>query len=337
MRVLVTGGAGFIGSHLVEALLARGDEVRVLDNLSTGRLANLATFRDHPRLHFIEGSVCDPDVVRPLAESADQIFHLAASVGVRLVVARPLDSILNNVRGAETILEAALEAGGKPVILFSSSEVYGKGDGRPLRETDDAVIGPSTVARWGYAAGKLVDEFLAIAYHREHDLPVTVVRCFNTCGPRQVADYGMVMPRFIEQALAGEPITVYGDGTQTRCFSYVGDVVRGVLLLAGSAAARGEVFNIGTDEEVAILELAERVRRLSGSRSLIEMVPYEKAYPHGFQDVPRRVPDLSKIARRVSYHAEVDLDTLLAHTIEHQRTARASSFATSNGRVQARA
>lgn len=334
MRVLVTGGAGFIGSHLVESLLARGDEVWVLDNLSTGRLSNLSAHEKHPRLHFIEGTVCDPDIVFPIVERVDRIFHLAASVGVRLVVGRPLDSILNNVRGAEVILEAALAAGGKRVILFSSSEVYGKGNGRPLREADDTVIGPSTVTRWGYAAGKLVDEFLAIAYHGEHGLPVTVVRCFNTCGPRQVSDYGMVIPRFVEQALAGEPITVYGDGSQTRCFSYVGDVVRGVLLLADCREACGEVFNIGTDEEVTVLELAERVRLMSGSSSRIELVPYGEAYPQGFQDVPRRVPDLTKISCRVGYRAEVDLETLLERTIEYHRQQRSPSLAESVGPAQ---
>jgi len=321
-RVLVTGGAGFIGSNLVEALLARGDEVCALDDLSTGRLTNIASFASHPRFRFVQGSVLDPDLVLSLVDRAEEVFHLAASVGVRLIVSQPLHSIVNNVRGAENVLEAAHVAGGKPVILFSSSEVYGKGDGLPLRESDDTVIGPSSITRWGYAAGKLVDEFMAIAYHREHGLPVVIVRCFNTCGPRQLPDYGMVVPRFIGQALAGQPITVFGDGRQTRCFSYVGDVVRGVILLSVASDAFGEVFNIGTDEEVTILDLAERVRRLSGSRSRVEIVPYEKAYPHGFEDLSRRVPDLTKIRDRVGYRAEVDLDTLLARTIEHHAAQR---------------
>lgn len=335
MRVLVTGGAGFIGSHLVDALLGRGDEVCALDDLSTGRQSNIASFATNPRFRFVHGSCLDRDLVLALVERADRIYHLAASVGVRLVVSHPLHSILNNIRGAETILEAAHGSGGKPVILFSSSEVYGKGDGLPLRESDDTIIGPSTITRWGYAAGKLVDEFLAIAYHREHGLPVIVVRCFNTCGPRQLPDYGMVVPRFIEQAVSGEPITVYGDGSQTRCFSYVGDVVRGVLLLSGAPQPYGEVFNIGTDEEVTILELAWRVKQVSGSPSRIDLVPYDQAYPRGFQDLARRVPDLTKIQEHVGYRAEVGLDTLLARTIEHFKTARTPMLAGATARAQA--
>jgi UDP-glucose 4-epimerase len=337
MRVLVTGGAGFIGSHLAEALLSRGDEVWVLDDLSTGRQANTASFSSNPRFHFVRGAVQDRGLLDPLVERVDEVYHLAASVGVGLVIGRPLQSILNNVLGAEAVLDAARWAGNRRVILFSSSEVYGKGNGKPLCESDDTTVGPSTVARWGYAAGKLVDEFLAIACHREHGLPVTVVRCFNTCGPRQISDYGMVIPRFIEQALDGAPITVYGDGKQTRCFSYVGDVVRGVLLLAGCPGADGEVFNIGTDQEVTILELAGRVRDMAGSVSRIEMVPYEKAYRGGFQDVPRRVPDLSKIGRIVGYRPEVGLAEMLERTIAHHRAARAAGPAAARERVRAQA
>ncbi len=334
-KVLVTGGAGFIGSHLVEALLSRGDEVWAVDNLSTGRLVNIEPLLGHPKFHFTEGTVLDAALVQRLVEPMDQVFHLAASVGVRYVVDHPLTSLQNNIHGAERVLEAA-RARRIPTTLFSSSEVYGKGHGGPLHENDDRILGPTHFSRWGYAASKSVDEFLALAYHREHDLPIRLVRCFNTCGPRQIGSYGMVIPRFVEQALDGRDVTIYGDGAQTRCFSYVGDVVRGVLLLADHPGANGEVFNIGTDEEVSVLHLAQRIIEKTQSPSRIKLVAYEEAFGPGFEDMPRRVPDLSKIGNLVGYRPEVSLNALLDRTIAHirkERTARTSAPAARNGKL----
>ncbi len=314
MRVLVTGGAGFIGSHLVEALLGRGDEVWVIDDLSTGREENIAHLMDNPQFHWHYGSVLDKDLVREVMAQCDIVFHLAAAVGVAYVVANPLKSLVTNIKGAEVVLEEA-SADLKKVILFSSSEVYGKGNGIPLRESDDRVLGPTAVSRWSYATGKAVDEFLALAYWREKGLPTVIVRCFNSCGPRQTGDYGMVVPRFVGQALRGEPITVYGDGQQSRCFSYVGDVVSGVLKLAEHPRAVGQVFNIGTDEEITIEALAHRIKELTGSPSAVVRVPYEEAYDEGFEDMKRRVPNLSKIHSLIDYRPTVSLDELLVLTI----------------------
>jgi UDP-glucose 4-epimerase len=318
MKDLVTGGAGFIGSHLVEGLLHRGDEVVVLDNLSTGRLQNLKNLAGHPNLEILEESVLNRPVVERLVDRVDRVFHLAAAVGVQYVVEHPLQSLLTNIHGAEYVLEAASRSA-KPVILFSTSEVYGKSDAVPFSENNDRVMGPTAVSRWGYASSKAVDEFLALAYHREKGLPVVIVRCFNTCGPRQTGSYGMVIPRLIRRALAGQPMEVYGDGKQTRCFSYVGDVVRGVLLLADCPDANGEVFNIGTDEEVSVNELAARIRTVTGSASPIVHIPYEEVYGQSFEDMRRRVPDLTKIDSYVGYRPEVRLDELLAMTVEHAR------------------
>jgi UDP-glucose 4-epimerase len=318
MKDLVTGGAGFIGSHLVEALLHRGDEVVVLDNFSTGSVRNLSHLAGHPKLEILEESILNRPVVERLVDRADRVFHLAAAVGVKYVVEHPLAALLTNIHGAEYVLEAASRSA-KPVILFSTSEVYGKSDAVPFSENHDRVMGPTAVSRWGYASSKAVDEFLAHAYHRERGLPVVIVRCFNTCGPRQSGRYGMVIPRLIRRALAGQPMEVYGDGQQTRCFSYVGDVVRGVLLLADHADAYGQVFNIGTDEEVSVNELAKRIRSVAGSSSPIVHIPYEEIYGQSFEDMRRRVPDLTKITKYVGYRPEVRLDDLLSMTIEHMR------------------
>ncbi|HWN82584.1 MAG TPA: GDP-mannose 4,6-dehydratase [Candidatus Udaeobacter sp.] len=318
MKDLVTGGAGFIGSHLVEALLHRGDEVVVLDNFSTGSLRNLSHLAGHPKLEILEESILNRPVVERLVDRADQVFHLAAAVGVQYVVEHPLQSLLTNIHGAEYVLEAAARSA-KPVILFSTSEVYGKSDAVPFSENHDRVMGPTAISRWGYASSKAVDEFLALAYHRERGLPVVIVRCFNTCGPRQSGRYGMVIPRLIQRALSGQPMEVYGDGEQTRCFSYVGDVVRGVLLLADNSDSYGEVFNIGTDQEVSVNELARRIRALAGSSSPITHIPYEEIYGTSFEDMRRRVPDLTKITRFVGYRPVVRLDDLLSMTIAHMR------------------
>src|SRR5262245_48912850 len=261
MKILVTGGAGFIGSHLCEALLNGGHEVWALDDLSTGRLENFASFRRHPAFRFLEGNVMDPTLVHGAVAQCDQVFHLAAAVGVKYVLENPLRSLITNIRGTEVVLEAA-DKHRRKIMLFSSSEVYGKGVSVPFSEDDDRVMGPTHKLRWSYACGKAVDECLAQAYYQQRQLPVVVVRCFNTCGPRQSPAYGMVIPSMIARALQGQPILVYGDGQQSRCFSAVSDVVRGAILLSQSSAADGDVFNVGTDVEITILELAQRIRRM---------------------------------------------------------------------------
>jgi len=319
MRVLVTGGAGFIGSHLVDALLAQGHEVLAVDDLSTGTLENLKQAAPNPGFRFVEGSVMDAPLVTKLVAGVDLVYHLAAAVGVKFVLDNPLRSLLTNIRGTEVVLEAAHQNGNKKVVLFSSSEVYGKGASVPFREGDDRLLGPTSVLRWSYAASKAVDEFLALGYYHERRLPVVVVRCFNTCGPRQSPHYGMVIPRFVERALRNEPMLVYGDGLQSRCFSSVRDVVRGVLMLADAPGAHGEVYNIGTMEEVSVGDLARRIRNIVGSTSPIEFVEYEAIYGARFEDMQRRVPDLAKIHALVGYEPEVSLDHLLHETVEHMR------------------
>lgn len=314
MRILVTGGAGFIGSHLSEQLVLAGHEVCALDDLSTGRVENLATFRDRPGFRFVEGDVTDPATVNPLVADCTLVYHLAAAVGVKYVLENPLRSLLTNIRGTEVVLAASDEHRRK-VILFSSSEVYGKGVSAPFSENDDRVLGPTQKLRWSYACGKAVDECLAVSYYEQRQLPVTVVRCFNTCGPRQSAAYGMVIPNMIERALRGSPMLVFGDGQQTRCFSSVSDVVRGVMMLADAPAAVGEIFNIGTDEEVTVLELAHRIQRMCHSESEIQRIPYEQVYGSSFEDMRRRVPDLTKIRKFVGYRPQVSLDQLLEVTI----------------------
>lgn len=314
MKVLVTGGAGFIGSHLTETLLHQGHEVVALDDLSTGSLDNLRTFERHPRFHFVQGDVTDREVVMPVVARSERVFHLAAAVGVKYVLENPLRSLLTNIHGTEVVLEACAEHG-RRVLVFSSSEVYGKGVAVPFAEDDDRVLGPTHKLRWSYACGKAVDESLAYAYFEQRQLPMTIVRCFNTCGPRQTGTYGMVIPNMVMRALRHEPILVFGDGSQSRCFSAVHDVVRGVLLLADAPGAVGEVFNIGTDEEITITALAGRIRDLCHSESAIEHVPYEHVYGRSFEDMLRRVPSLEKIGRLVGYRPEIRLDRLLEMTI----------------------
>jgi UDP-glucose 4-epimerase len=314
MRVLVTGGAGFIGSHLCEQLLERGHDVWALDDLSTGRLENLRTFEGHARFRFLEGSVMDQSLVNGLVAQSERIHHLAAAVGVRYVLENPLRSLITNIRGTEAVLQACAEHG-RRVVLFSSSEVYGKGVSVPFSEDDDRLMGPTSKLRWSYAAGKAVDECLAQAYWQQQQLPVTVVRCFNTCGPRQSSAYGMVIPNMIRRALRREPILVFGDGRQSRCFSAVSDVVRGVMMLADARGTEGEIYNIGTDEEITVLDLAQRIRSLCHSDSAIEFVPYEDVYGSSFEDMRRRVPDLTKIRRAVGYRPQVALEQLLEITI----------------------
>lgn len=318
MKILITGGAGFIGSHLAEALVERGDEVTALDDLSTGAVANVQHLRGSSSFTLQVGSCLDKPLVAELVDLADVTVHLAAAVGVRLIVERPVHTIETNVRATEVVLEAAARKG-KKVVVASTSEVYGKSAKVPFHEDDDISLGPTSHSRWAYACSKALDEWLAFAYRREKDLPVVITRFFNTVGPRQTGRYGMVLPTFVSQALAGEPITVYGDGTQSRCFGHVKDAVRAVLHLMDNDDAIGEVFNIGSSQEVSIRELAERVRDAAGSESPIELIPYDQAYAKGFQDMPRRIPDVSKLEALTGYKPDTPLSRIIEDTIEAGR------------------
>jgi UDP-glucose 4-epimerase len=318
MRVLITGGAGFIGSHLAEALLERGDEVSVLDNLSTGSIDNIAHLRDHQRFQYTIDSVTNEPLLAELIDGADTVVHLAAAVGVKLIVEQPVHTIETNVHGTEVVLKHANKKK-KLVLIASTSEVYGKSADVPFREGADLVLGPSSKHRWAYACSKLIDEFLALAYWKERKLPVIIVRLFNTVGPRQTGQYGMVIPTFVRQALSGQPITVFGDGTQSRSFTYVGDVVRAMVALIDEPRAVGDVFNIGNGREITITELAERIRMMTDSRSPIVTIPYDQAYEAGFEDMPRRVPDITKISGLVGYAPTVELDEILTRVIEYFR------------------
>ena len=318
MRVLITGGAGFVGSHLCEALLDRGDEVFILDNLSTGSIDNVVHLKQNPRFHYTIDTVSNEPIVAELVDRCDIVVHLAAAVGVKLIVEQPVHTIETNVHGTEVVLKHANKKK-KLVLIASTSEVYGKSTDVPFREDADLVLGPTVKHRWAYACSKLIDEFLALAYWKERKLPVIVVRLFNTVGPRQTGQYGMVIPSFVRQALAGQPITVFGDGTQSRSFTYVGDVVRAMVALIDEPRAIGQVFNIGNGKEITIGELAEKVKKMTGSSSEIVMVPYEKAYEAGFEDMPRRVPDIGRIQALVGYRPTVELDETLTRVIEHFR------------------
>ncbi len=314
MRAVITGGAGFIGSHLAEALLAAGHEVVVLDDLSTGRVENLQAVQGHPRFTLAVGSVKDEAIVQKLVADADVVYHLAAAVGVRLILERPVETIATNIVGTEVVLRAAAHTGAR-VVLASTSEIYGKNDRVPLSEEDDRLLGPTTKSRWSYACSKAIDEFLGLAYHRERGLPVVILRFFNTVGPRQTGRYGMVVPRFVRQALDGRPITVYGDGRQSRAFTDVEDAVRATIALSLSPQSPGEVFNVGTPEEVTIGDLATRVKALAASASAIVHVPYDQAYQPGFEDLRRRVPDIGKAERAVGYRPRIPLDETLRRVI----------------------
>ena len=317
MRYLITGGAGFIGSHLAEALVAREDQVSVLDNLSTGDRSNLDSLKE--QIQWKQGSVLDPLLVDEMVEDCDVVVHLAAAVGVRLIVEKPLRSFITNIKGTENVLEAAHRYRRK-VLIASTSEVYGKSLGDPFKEDDDRLIGSNMISRWGYSTSKSVDEVLAFAYHRERDLPMVIARFFNTVGPRQTGAYGMVLPTFVSQALAGKPLTVYGDGEQSRCFCHVEDVVRALLGLLDEAAAEGDVFNVGSTEEVTILDLAQRVIDLAGSSSSTELIPYDRAYEEGFEDMRRRVPDISKINVAIGWSPERNLDDIIKELVDDGRT-----------------
>jgi UDP-glucose 4-epimerase len=311
---LVTGGAGFIGSHLVDALLERGHEVVAFDNLSTGRFDNLARAREYRTLRFVQASILDFYAVEEAVQRADVVVHLAAAVGVKLIVEQPLKSLVTNVRGSELLLDTAHRHRRK-VLLASTSEIYGKNPAVPLSETSDRVLGAPSVARWAYSTSKAVDEILATAYHKERGLPTVVVRLFNTVGPRQSPAYGMVIPRLVRQALAGEPMSVYGDGNQTRCFCHVSDVVDALLRLLDHPDAEGDVFNVGSSEEVSILDLAQRIKLRAGTNSNIDLIPYDEAYEPGFEDLARRVPDTAKITALTGWRPSHCLDEILDETI----------------------
>ena len=318
MIALITGGAGFVGSHLAERLLADGHEVLVIDNLSTGSIDNITHLKTHPRFSYVVESVMNEPLLAELIDRSDVVFHLAAAVGVKLIVEQPVHTLETNVHGTEVVLKHANKKK-KLVFIASTSEVYGKSTDVPFREAADLVLGPTSKHRWAYACSKLIDEFLALAYWKEKKLPVVIVRLFNTVGPRQTGQYGMVLPTFVRQALAGQPITVFGDGTQSRSFTFVGDVVDALVKLAHEPKAICDVFNVGSTSEVTIGELAERVKKMTKSSSAIVNVPYDVAYEAGFEDMPRRVPDISKIQSLISFAPKMGLDDIIRSVIEHIR------------------
>jgi len=316
LRVLITGGAGFIGSHLADAYLQRGDEVLIIDDLSTGTIENIRHLKNNPRFQYTIDSVHNQPVTAELVDQCDVVVHLAAAVGVKLIVESPVRTIETNVKGTEVVLALANKKQ-KRVLVASTSEVYGLSTDVPFKEDGNLVMGATTKGRWSYACSKAIDEFLALAYWREKRLPTTIVRLFNTVGPRQTGRYGMVIPTFVKQALAGRPITVYGNGKQTRCFGYVGDVVGALIKLMDHADSVGQVYNIGSTEEISIVKLAEKVKELTNSASEIVFVPYDEAYEEGFEDMPRRVPDTSKIRQLVGFQPTMKLDGILQSVIDY--------------------
>jgi UDP-glucose 4-epimerase len=320
MRALITGGAGFIGSHLAERLLELGHEVAVIDNLSTGSIDNITHLKSASRFSYVIDSINNESLLAELIDRCDVVFHLAAAVGVKLIVEQPVHTIETNVHGTEVVLKHANKKK-KLVVLASTSEVYGKSSDIPYRESAELVLGATVKHRWAYACSKLLDEFLALAYWKERQLPVIIVRLFNTVGPRQTGQYGMVLPTFVRQALSGHPITVFGDGRQSRSFTYVGDVVEALIALTGEPRAVGEVFNIGNTSEVTIRDLAERVKQLAESHSQIQYVPYDEAYEAGFEDMPRRVPDISKVRALIGFAPRLGLDDMIRSVLEHQRSS----------------
>jgi UDP-glucose 4-epimerase len=318
VKALITGGAGFIGSHLAERLLELGHDVLVLDNLSTGSIENITHLKGHKKFSYVIDSVTSESLLAEMVDSSDVVFHLAAAVGVKLIVEQPVHTIETNVHGTEVVLKHANKKK-KLVFIASTSEVYGKSADVPFRESADVVLGPSAKHRWAYACSKLIDEFLALAYWKEKKLPVVIVRLFNTVGPRQTGQYGMVLPTFVRQALSGHPITVFGDGMQSRSFTYVSDVVDALIALSSERRAIGEVFNIGNTGEISIGELAQRVKTMTGSDSPIRLIPYDEAYEAGFEDMPRRVPDISKLRALIGYEPRVPLDEIIRRVIDHMR------------------
>lgn len=324
MKYLITGGAGFIGSHLTDALIARGDTVLILDDLSTGRRENLGPALGTGSAEFVEGSILDEALVEECSAAADVCLHLAAAVGVELILDRPLDSLIRNVRGSDIVISAVAKQGGK-VLVASSSEVYGKNSAGPLAETSDRILGPPSTARWAYSTAKAFSEVLANAYSYEADTESIVVRLFNTVGPRQTGAYGMVLPRFVRQAMSGDDLTVYGDGTQTRCFAHVADVVDAILRLCDAEEAVGHTFNIGSPHEISILDLARRVIERTGSDSEIQLVPYEEAYGKGFEEIGRRHPDLGLIGRIAGWAPARTIDDMVDDVIADRSSRAAAS------------
>jgi len=323
MNVLITGGAGFIGSHLTEALLERGNTVCVIDNLSTGSMENIQHLQKESEFSFVVADIMSECVMRKLIEECDIIYHLAAGVGVKYVMDSALSSFLTNISGTEVVLKLADSSGKKKVVLISTSEVYGNNGKVPFKEEDDRILGSVYNTRWGYSISKAVGEFLALAYWREKNLPTVTIRPFNACGPRQTGQYGMVVPRFVQSALLGQPLTVYGDGTQTRCFTYIGDVINAMIALAENEKAVGDVFNVGSDQEISIRELAERVLKLTGSNSEIRYISYEESYGKGFTDIKRRVPDITKIQKLTGWTPKVQQDDLLMTVIDYHKSSQA--------------
>ena len=317
MNTLITGGAGFIGSHLAEFLLQQGQQVFVIDDLSTGNIENILPLKTDPNFHYTIETIMNVPVTAELVDRCDVIFHLAAAVGVKLIVESPVRTIETNIKGTEIILELA-DKKKKKVVITSTSEVYGKAKNFPFSEKDDLVLGPTHKGRWSYACSKAIDEFLSLAYWQEKRLPVIVARLFNTVGPRQSGRYGMVLPTFVKQALLGEPVTVFGDGSQSRCFTHVTDVTGALFKLSQTEEAVGGVFNIGSDTEITISELAKQVKDMTGSRSEIQFIPYEEAYQEGFEDMPRRVPDLSRIQQLIDYRPTFALDEIIQSVIDYQ-------------------
>ena len=318
MKVLITGGAGFIGSHLAEALLARREEVFIIDDLSTGSIDNIIHLKDNPRFHYTIDTIKNQSVMAELVDRCDYLVHLAAAVGVKLIVESPVNTIETNIYGTEIVLQLANKKK-KKVIIASTSEVYGKNDEVPFKEDADMVLGPTTKGRWSYACSKAIDEFLALAYYKEKKLPVVIARLFNTVGPRQTGRYGMVLPTLVQQALRGHPITVYGDGTQTRSFTHVRDVVQALIGIAHHADAVGQVFNIGNNKEISIEVLAKRIREKTSSSSDIVYIPYDQAYEEGFEDMQRRVPDITKINRLIGFAPEAGIEEIIDSVIDYYK------------------
>jgi UDP-glucose 4-epimerase len=318
MNMLITGGAGFIGSHLSDRLLAQGHRVTAIDDLSTGRESNVAHLERAPGYQLVRETIMQASVMDRLVSECDAIYHLASAVGVELIVSRPVEVIERCILGTEIVLRTAHRYR-KKVLLTSTSEVYGKNAAVPFGENDDRILGPTTKSRWSYSCSKAIDEFLALAYHKEKHLPIVIVRLFNTVGPRQTGQYGMVVPRFVQQALAGKPLTVYGDGSQQRCFSDVGDIVGALIALMEHPGAVGQIFNVGSSEEVSILDLARRVIALTGSSSAVQIVPYDVAYEAGFEDMARRIPDLTRIRTLIGYKPTVALDEIILRIADHLR------------------
>lgn len=318
MKYLITGGAGFIGSHLSEAILNQNDEVWIIDNLSTGSINNIEHLKANPRFHYTIDTIFNEPLLAELIDNCDIVFHLAAAVGVRLIVESPVNTIETNIAGTESVLKLANKKN-KIVLIASSSEVYGKNNKIPFNENDDMLLGPTVKSRWSYACSKAIDEFLSLAYWREKKLPTIVVRLFNTVGPRQSGRYGMVIPRFVQQALAEEPFTVYGTGKQSRCFTDVSDVVGALVKLVNHPKAIGQVFNIGSDQEISIEALAAKVKEKTKSSSQVKYIPYDEAYESGFEDMLRRVPDLTKIGKLINYKPSQNIDQILDKIIQYFR------------------